>query len=104
MGWDNIITLFGGGAIVAIINAIASRGKNNTDIAQSNIDTAIKLKNEAVKEYTTAEEKLQECRKLLNEVQDELDTAKSVIKDLNLYIAILKRLLRDNNIDYPPKK
>ena len=88
------IAVLGGGGIVAIINAFANRNKNNSDIAQSNIETAIKLKNSAIEEYNSVENKLKEARRLLDEVQLELDNAKR-------YINVLTRILDEKRIEYP---
>lgn len=89
-----VISFIIGGGLATMITAISTRNKNKNDITIENIKTAIELKNEAVKEYTTVEEKLREARKLLDEVQSELDTARQ-------YIDVLIGILDDNGINYP---
>lgn len=90
----SIIAVISGGSLVAIINAFANRKKNSSDIAQSNIDTAIKLRNSAVEEYNTVEEKLTQARKLLDEVQLELSVARE-------HIRVLEAILDKHGIIYP---
>lgn len=89
-----VISFIIGGGLATMITAISTRNKNKNDITIENIKTAIALKNEAVKEYTTVEEKLREARKLLDEVQFELDTARH-------YIDVLINILNENDINYP---
>lgn len=89
-----VISFIIGGGLATMITAISTRNKNKNDITIENIKTAIALKNEAVKEYTTVEEKLREARKLLDEVQSELDTARH-------YIDVLIDILNENGINYP---
>lgn len=89
-----VISFIIGGGLATMITAISARNKNKNDITIENIKTAIELKNEAVKEYTTVEEKLREARKLLDEVQSELDTARQ-------YIDVLINILDENDINYP---
>ena len=89
-----IVSFIVGGGLATLITAVSTRNKNKNDITIENIKTAIALKNEAVKEYTTVEEKLREARKLLDEVQAELDTAKQ-------YIDVLIDILDENGINYP---
>lgn len=92
-----LISLISGGGLVAVVNSIGNRKKNSSDITQSNIETAIKLKDSAVSEYNSAEEKLKKARMLLDEVQEELDTAKD-------YIDTLLAILDKHNIEYPKVK
>ena len=89
-----VSAIIGGGGLSAIILWLSSRKKNATDIGMSNIDTALRLKNEAVSEWKNSEEKLKEARRLLDEVQADNDIKRA-------YIEILMRFLDDNDVDYP---
>ena len=90
-----VVAFIVGGGLTTLITALSNRSKNRADITAENIKTAIVLKNEAVKEYNAVEDKLREARKLLDEVQAELDIAKQ-------YINTLVEILDENDIDYPP--
>lgn len=89
----SIITACGGGAIVAIINAIVGRNKSKADVASSNIEDALKLKEAAMVQFQTTAEKLEQAQKLLDEIKEEN-------KKLSIYIVELEHLLDENNIPY----
>lgn len=93
--WQLVVAFVVGGGLTGLITAVSNRNKNRADITADNIKTAILLKNEAVKEYNAVDDKLREVRKLLDEVQEELDIAKE-------YINTLVNILDENNIKYPP--
>lgn len=83
-----------GGGISSFITARSTSSKTKNDIGASNIDVALKLRDEAVKQYDSAEEKLKKCQKLIDEVQAELDCAMK-------YVAVLQHILEENDIDFP---
>lgn len=90
----SIITACGGGAIVAIINAIVNRSKTKTDVASANIDDALKLKEAAMVQFQNTAEKLEQAQELLDQVKEEN-------RKLSLYIAELEELLELHHISYP---
>ncbi len=89
----SIITACGGGGIVAIINAVVDRNKNKADVASSNIEDALKLKEAAMLQFQTTAEKLEQAQNLLDQVKEEN-------KKLSLYIVELENLLDMNHISY----
>lgn len=98
MNWKEIILgIIGGGGFATVITALATRKKNTSDIAQSNIDTALKLKSEALKEYITARDELTEARRLITNAEERIRLA-------NAYIRVLQDILDKNGIDYPTRE
>lgn len=98
MNWQEIILgIIGGGGFATVITALATRKKNTSDIAQSNIDTALKLKSEALKEYITARDELTEARRLIANAEERIRLA-------NAYIKVLQDILDKNGIDYPTRE
>lgn len=98
MNWQEIILgIIGGGGFATVITALATRKKNTSDIAQSNIDTALKLKSEALKEYITARDELTEARRLIANAEERIRLA-------NAYIRVLQDILDKNGIDYPTRE
>lgn len=97
MNFDNIgnviISFICGGGLVGLLNYLITSRKNNADILAGNIDAAIKLRDKAIMEYHTAEEKLGQAQQLLNEVSKELTLAKDHIK-------YLEKLLDEEKIIY----
>lgn len=92
-----IIGLVAGGGLSGLITALVMSRKTKHDIGTSNIEVAMKLRDEAIEQYNTAEEKLEMARKLLKDVSEELDSAKK-------YIETLQGILCANGICYPPFK
>lgn len=98
MNWQEIILgIIGGGGFATVITALATRKKNTSDITQSNIDTALKLKSEALKEYITARDELTEARRLITNAEERIRLA-------NAYIKVLQDILDKNGIDYPTRE
>lgn len=98
MNWQEIILgIIGGGGFATVITALATRKKNTSDIAQSNIDTALKLKSEALKEYITARDELTEARRLITNAEERIRLA-------NAYIRVLQDILDKNGIEYPTRE
>lgn len=91
-----IVTILASGGLASLITALSMRKKNKADITNSNIETALKLRDEAIREYASIDEKLQMARELLDEVQGQLIIAKK-------YIDTLCDILDSNNIEYPPR-
>ena len=89
----SLLTACGGGAVVAIINAIVNRNKNKADVASSNIEDALKLKEAAMEQFQTTAEKLEKAQELLDEIKEEN-------RKLLLYIVELETLLEEHNIPY----
>jgi len=89
----SILTACGGGAIVAVINAVVNRNKTKADVASSNIEDALKLKEAAMIQFQNTSEKLEQAQELLDEVKEEN-------RKLLLYIVDLEHLLDANNIEY----
>jgi hypothetical protein len=94
---DNILTtivsIAGGGGIVALINYLGSRRKNNADTHSVVIKDALSLESIAVERYKTAEEKLEMAEQLLKETRKELEAYKS-------YIGYLHTLLDQHGVKY----
>lgn len=91
-----IIGLVAGGGISGLITAVVMSRKTKQDITTSNIDMALRLRDEAVKEYNSIDEKLQMARTLLEEAQGQLSEAKR-------YIDVLCDILDEHNIEYPQR-
>lgn len=89
-----IVAFLGGGGLVAVLTYLYNRKRLTVAECQTNIETALKLRDMAIREYTTAEEKLAKARELLDEVQTDLDNAKK-------YIGVLQDVLDENEIEYP---
>ena len=87
--------LAGGGAMVAVVNAIANKKKNSTDIASANIATANNLRELAVNQYLDAETRLNNARNELDDVQD-------LLRDYKRYTEYVCDMLEKNKIDYLP--
>ena len=91
-----ILGLIGGGAIASLITALIQRRKTKNDILIQNIETARVLRDDALTEYKSINEKLSQCRLLLDQAQEQLEIAKD-------YIDTICTILDDNSISYPPK-
>lgn len=89
-----VLAFIGGGGVVAFFNYLLGRKKITVAQCQTNIQTALKLRDMAIRDYETAEEKLKTARELLDEVQTDLDNSKR-------YITVLQNILTDNEIEYP---
>lgn len=94
--WQLIIGLVVGGGLSSLITAVVTSRKAHNDINKTNIETALKLRDEAVKEYLSIDEKLQIARSLLEEAQGQLFEAKR-------YIDVLCDILDGHNIEYPKR-
>ena len=68
----SIVTAIGGGALGVLINVLAGRKKQRTDIATSNINDALKLKEVAMNNYVEVEERIDNIKAELKEVEEEL--------------------------------
>lgn len=91
-----IVSLLIGGGLASIITVFIEKKKAKSDIANSNIEMAMKLRDEATKEYCSISDKLKVARELLDEVQHQLEVAKD-------YIDTLCDILDIYKIEYPPK-
>lgn len=91
-----VLGMLGGGGVASLITVLIQKRKTNNDIASQNIETARQLRDDAIAEYNSISEKLEQCRVLLNEAQDQMIVAKN-------YINCLCEILEKNSIDYPPK-
>lgn len=91
-----ILGFVGGGAVASLITALIQRRKANSDIVLQNIETARQLRDDAITEYNSISEKLNQCRTLLDEAQQQLDIAKD-------YIDCVCDILDKHSIEYPPK-
>lgn len=89
-----IVGFVAGGGLVGLLNHFTNKRKFILEAERTNVDTAIRLRDEAIKEYNTAEEKLRQARKLLDEVQTELNDCKQ-------YIEVLQKILDKNGLSYP---
>lgn len=95
--WVGIVLgLLGGGATASLITAFVQRRKAKNDILNQNIETARQLRDDAMSEYKSINEKLNQCRILLEEAQEQLEIAKN-------YIETVCDILDENSISYPPK-
>lgn len=91
-----VVGIMTGGSLAGLITALVSAKKSRIDIDTTNIENAIKIRDEAVKEYQSIGEKLEIARELLNEAQEQLEVAKK-------YIDTLCDILDNNGIGYPPR-
>lgn len=91
-----ILGFLGGGAFASLITALIQRKKAKNDIVTQNIETARQLRDDALSEYKSISEKLNQCRILLEEAQGQLEIAKT-------YIETVCAILDDHSISYPPK-
>lgn len=90
----SVLCAMGGGALVAIIQAIAQRGKVKVESDSVSLKNALDLEQVAMDRYTATEDKLNNIRKELREVEVELLFQKA-------YVAALTALLHANGIEYP---
>lgn len=90
-----VFGLAGGGAMVAVVNAIANKKKNSTDIASANIATANSLRDLAVDQYIDAETRFKNIR-------EELDKAENSLREYRRYVDYVCDMLEENKINYLP--
>lgn len=92
-----VIAVLGGGGIGALITALSTRNKDNSEVIISNIETAVKLRDSAMEQYDNVEAKLKDAERLLQEISAELKIHKK-------YIDELSRILDEHGIPYPDKE
>lgn len=90
----SVLCAMGGGALVAIIQAFAQRGKVKVESDSVSLKNALDLEQVAMDRYTSTEEKLNKIRGELKEVEAELLFQKA-------YAAALTALLHAHEIKYP---
>lgn len=93
---EQILSFISGGAIAGVITALANRKKTKSDIATQNIEAACKLRDDALKEYMSIKDNLEQCKIFLDNAQKQLDVAKN-------YIDEICAILDQNGICHPPK-
>ena len=100
-GWEffsNLLTavvfLVSGGGFVAIVNVLANRNKNRSEVTEINVQTAIELERVAMKRYTELRQRLSNMEFLLDNFRLELD-------DYRAYVTTLQNLLNIHGVDYP---
>jgi len=112
-----VVSLLGGGGLVAIVNAFVGRRRNKSEVTDINVKTAIELEKMAMQRYNEASESLDNAYKLLNEskhelmdlrkemteLKRELDEVKCDFETYYTYAKLLKSVLQDNDIPVPSK-
>jgi F0F1-type ATP synthase membrane subunit b/b' len=110
-----IMSLLGGGGLVAVIQIIANRKRNKSEVTDINVKTAVELERMAMSRYVEASQSLDSAQRLLTEAREELTSAKRELieakreldssrKDYDQYrrhCIVLEDLLRKNNIEIP---
>lgn len=89
-----IVLLVSGGGFVAIINVLANRNKNKSEVTDINVQTAIELERVAMTRYMELRQTLSNVEMLLHDFRLELD-------DYRTYVITLQGLLREHGVDYP---
>ena len=99
-----LFSALGTGGFVAVIQVIANRHKNKSEVTDINVKTAIELEKVAMTRYNDISQRLAsaeidflEIKKVLREAREEIDIYKN-------YCEILKDLLHKNNIEIPAIK
>jgi uncharacterized protein YlxP (DUF503 family) len=87
--------LVGSGFGVAIVNAVVNRKKNQVDISASHVDTALQLRDVAMKDVTSAREESASLRSILKEVEQRLDASDRKIDEAAEFIRIAVRRHED---------
>jgi len=98
----------GGGGLVALINVLANRNKNKSEVTDINVKTAIELEKMAMVRYTEASEALVVAKRELAQAKDDLIEAKQelvVAKDeyyiYKRHCSVLEDILNKHDIDIP---
>ena len=112
-----VMSLLGGGGLVAVLQIVANRKRNKSEVTDINVKTAIELERMAMSRYVEASESLGNAQKLLSEAKRELQDAKKELaeakvelsnatRDYDIYrrhCIVLEDLLRSNNIAIPER-
>ena len=89
-----ILLLISGGGLVAIINVLANRNKNKSEVTNINVQTAMELERVAMTRYTELRQTLYNVEILLDGFRLELDSYRT-------YVVTLQHLLQKYGIEYP---
>ena len=89
-----LISVVSGGGLVAIVQAVAGKQKNKSEVTDILVQKAIALENVATDRYMDVSEKLETAEKYLNEAKRELEIYQS-------YVNVLKDLLKNHDIEFP---
>jgi flagellin-like hook-associated protein FlgL len=81
-----VMSVVGGGGLVAIINAMFGKKKNKAEVTEINVKTAMELERVAMLRYTEASESLTQAKAQLAEARAEIT---AVHKELNKAIKSL---------------
>ena len=92
-----VMALIGGGGLVAIVQAVAGRRKNNSEVTDINVKTAIELERVAMERYNDTAKRMEAAEQLLAELRLEQELNRS-------YINVLTDLLHKNGIPVPDKR
>ena len=98
MNTEHIMTIFmsviGGGGLVALIQAVAGRHKNKSEVTDILVKKAIELESVASARYIDVSRTLEIAEKYLSEAKRELDIYRS-------YVNVLVDLCQNNGISVP---
>ena len=98
MSTEQILTIFmsilGGGGFVAIIQAIAGRRKNKSEVTDILVKKAIELESVASARYIDVSRTLETAERYLAEAKLELEVYRS-------YVSVLTDLCRNHGITIP---
>lgn len=112
-----VMSLLGGGSLVALIQVVANRKKNKSEVTDLNVKTAIELEKMAMTRYNDATASLDNAFRLLNEAREELTQAKRELTEAKRelheakigfdvfrnHCVVLEGILTKNNIPLPPR-
>lgn len=101
MDWTSIgIAIIGSGALTALINWLMNREKATTDAAASNVDTAVKLRDEVIAERDDLRHRLEELNARMGDLERQLQSrakeweiSQGVIRHQSMRIEELTRQL-----------
>ena len=95
---DTILTILlsvvGGGGMVAIIQAIAGKQKSKSEVTDILVKKAIALESVATARYMDVSKTLEAAETYLKDAKEELEVYRS-------YVSVLKDLLRSHGINPP---
>ena len=98
MNMDTILTILlsvvGGGGMVAIVQAIAGKQKSKSEVTDILVEKAIEIENVATDRYMDVSKTLEVAETYLKEAKEELEVYRS-------YVSVLKDLLRHHGIEPP---
>ena len=90
-----ILSVISSGGLVAIIQFISNRKKNNADASDMLVKTAMEIEKLSTSRYISLSQELTEAKSLIDDIEKKLIIYKN-------YVETLKGLLKQNGIEVPP--